>query len=152
MSKQTKRTNSRCCNVCETEGFSEKNIDITLLKCSNCKLAFYCGRNHQTKDWKHHKMFCKSIKQILVERKIDHVLDINGAIIGAKHAAVQKVKVFIRTLMMCSLKRNLNEMETEVRPHIGGNCVFNSINCPFSLSYYSSQTLVPFAMNTITAN
>lgn len=113
MSKQYKRTNSRCCNVCEIQSSSE--IHRKLLKCSNCKLAFYCGRSHQTTDWKQHKMFCKSIKQILVDRRIDHVLNINGPIKGAKRETVQKVKVFIRTLLMCTLNRNLTEVETEVR-------------------------------------
>ncbi|CAM9984927.1 unnamed protein product, partial [Heterosigma akashiwo] len=30
-----------------------------LLKCSRCRLATYCGQDHQRQDWKNHKRACK---------------------------------------------------------------------------------------------
>lgn len=33
-----------------------------LRRCSNCKAAFYCSREHQQSDWRNHKMECKSIR------------------------------------------------------------------------------------------
>lgn len=29
-----------------------------LLRCSRCKIAVYCSKEHQKLDWKHHKLFC----------------------------------------------------------------------------------------------
>ena len=37
--------------------------DVTLSKCSNCRVAGYCSREHQIADWKHtpgHKLSCQS--------------------------------------------------------------------------------------------
>ena len=33
-----------------------------LMKCAGCKMAYYCCRNHQLKDWKRHKELCKRNK------------------------------------------------------------------------------------------
>ena len=41
----------RICRCCSKPGSS-------LLACSRCKLAYYCGRECQTKDWKEHKKSC----------------------------------------------------------------------------------------------
>jgi hypoxia-inducible factor (prolyl hydroxylase) len=38
------------CVVCNK---SEK-----LLRCSRCKVAFYCTKEHQRRDWKRHREFC----------------------------------------------------------------------------------------------
>ena len=32
--------------------------DLTLMKCSQCKIAFYCSRSCQKKDWSEHKIVC----------------------------------------------------------------------------------------------
>jgi len=42
---------SFCGNCGKTDG--------TLLKCSACKKAFYCGKECQWKDWSKHKSVCK---------------------------------------------------------------------------------------------
>uniref|UniRef100_A0A158R477 hypoxia-inducible factor-proline dioxygenase n=1 Tax=Syphacia muris TaxID=451379 RepID=A0A158R477_9BILA len=33
-----------------------------LAPCKNCKMAAYCGEEHQNYDWKRHKIFCKAIQ------------------------------------------------------------------------------------------
>ena len=38
-------------------GFCKKSNSV--LKCSKCKLIYYCDRNCQVKDWKNHKLVCK---------------------------------------------------------------------------------------------
>ncbi len=44
------------CQYCNTVGDH-------LLKCSSCKWAYYCNRDHQRKDWKVHKQLCKLFKE-----------------------------------------------------------------------------------------
>lgn len=39
-----------CCVVC--------NRTDKLLRCSRCKVVFYCTKEHQKRDWKRHKEFC----------------------------------------------------------------------------------------------
>ncbi|KAG4430830.1 hypothetical protein IFR05_013686 [Cadophora sp. M221] len=41
------------CNVC-------RKVDKTF-KCARCKIAFYCGKEHQAQDWPSHKKACKSM-------------------------------------------------------------------------------------------
>jgi len=44
--------------------------DVTLSKCSNCRVAGYCSREHQIADWKHtpgHKLSCQSYLRAGVE-------------------------------------------------------------------------------------
>ncbi|KAJ6629658.1 hypothetical protein B0H10DRAFT_1775861 [Mycena sp. CBHHK59/15] len=36
--------------------------DVGHLKCSSCKGAWYCGKEHQLEDWTLHKVWCKSHK------------------------------------------------------------------------------------------
>lgn len=112
-----KRFNSRCCNICEKSPLTINNQQSStlLLMCNKCKLIFYCGKDHQKIDWKHHKKFCQTISKILDDRKIKHILDIQGSIKAANRYHLQKVKVFIRTVLMCLLKRDLTSTENEVR-------------------------------------
>ena len=41
------------CNSCQKEE--------NLLQCQQCKLAYYCDRNCQTKDWADHKILCRKV-------------------------------------------------------------------------------------------
>uniref|UniRef100_A0A8D8TYF1 hypoxia-inducible factor-proline dioxygenase n=2 Tax=Cacopsylla melanoneura TaxID=428564 RepID=A0A8D8TYF1_9HEMI len=41
-------------NSCQLCGFKG-----TLLRCSKCKVTYYCSKEHQTLDWKTHKVNCK---------------------------------------------------------------------------------------------
>ena len=34
------------------------NKDSCAMKCSKCRVIYYCGRECQTKDWKAHKRVC----------------------------------------------------------------------------------------------
>ncbi|KAK9880443.1 hypothetical protein WA026_011689 [Henosepilachna vigintioctopunctata] len=44
--------NAICCAIC---GYSDN-----LLRCSRCKLIFYCSKDHQKKHWKKHKVDCET--------------------------------------------------------------------------------------------
>ena len=48
------------CDVC---GTTEK-----LQRCGFCKRAFYCSRDHQMKDWKRHKVICKTYVSTLANK------------------------------------------------------------------------------------
>lgn len=112
MTESKKRFNSRCCNICEKS--TEIKNTSTLLMCNKCKLIFYCGKEHQKIDWKYHKHFCRTISTILDDRKIKHILDIHGLVKSETHYHIQKVRVFIRTVLICILKRELTAAENEV--------------------------------------
>ena len=47
---------TRECALCRQS--AEEAGVRTLLKCSRCKAAFYCGLAHQKEHWKHHKHEC----------------------------------------------------------------------------------------------
>ena len=44
--------------VCSCDGCSNKGV----LRCGNCKMVKYCGKECQIKDWKKHKKVCKEMK------------------------------------------------------------------------------------------
>lgn len=44
-------------NVCTVCG-----LDDQLLRCSRCKLVYYCSKEHQRLDWKKHKISCCQLK------------------------------------------------------------------------------------------
>jgi hypothetical protein len=48
----------RVCLVCN----KTKNEHGRLLTCSKCKVANYCSREHQKKDWKSHKQWCYAVE------------------------------------------------------------------------------------------
>jgi len=49
-SQPSAHVGNTCCRICgKTEG---------IMKCSRCKAAAYCGREHQRADWKVHKTSC----------------------------------------------------------------------------------------------
>lgn len=48
--------NSAAGAACEVCGISDR-----LLRCSRCKLSFYCSQEHQKLDWKRHKAECKKV-------------------------------------------------------------------------------------------
>jgi hypothetical protein len=47
----TDHRGARNCGLCQ-------KIDLGLLRCSRCGDVYYCNRNCQKKDWKHHKEWC----------------------------------------------------------------------------------------------
>lgn len=48
-----------CCVVCNA---TEGEDGGALLKCSRCKCASYCCRDHQKADWKFHKTWCYAVE------------------------------------------------------------------------------------------
>eukprot|EP00526_Cylindrotheca_closterium_P011848 CAMPEP_0113647236 /NCGR_PEP_ID=MMETSP0017_2-20120614/24995_1 /TAXON_ID=2856 /ORGANISM="Cylindrotheca closterium" /LENGTH=487 /DNA_ID=CAMNT_0000559263 /DNA_START=77 /DNA_END=1540 /DNA_ORIENTATION=+ /assembly_acc=CAM_ASM_000147 len=47
----------RGCSKCGKFGWSE-SFDLSMMHCARCKAAFYCSRECQRADWKHHKKTC----------------------------------------------------------------------------------------------
>jgi hypothetical protein len=46
--------------------------EISQLRCSGCRLVFYCTKDHQKKDWKSHKHTCKSLNKPTTNAVIEH--------------------------------------------------------------------------------
>lgn len=51
---------ANACHVCKAFG-----EDVTLKRCSNCKMISYCGKDHQKQHWPQHKDLCKVISEML---------------------------------------------------------------------------------------
>lgn len=60
------------CGVC--------NKQENLLRCSSCKVIFYCGRDHQYEDRDEHKHWCKGVKAIrdAAEWEKEHLRNFRG--------------------------------------------------------------------------
>ena len=43
------------------------------LRCSKCKNANYCGRDHQVSNWKDHKLVCGTINNENVDKKVNNI-------------------------------------------------------------------------------
>jgi len=56
---------SRCCCYC---GRNEETLTTKLQKCGRCGLAEYCNRECQRGHWKLHKVKCKRLTEIVVEK------------------------------------------------------------------------------------
>jgi hypothetical protein len=52
---------------CEVKGCDKTGDEVR--KCGSCKLVFYCGKEHQTQDWSHHKLDCKHLKSSELRRR-----------------------------------------------------------------------------------
>ncbi|KAJ8944949.1 hypothetical protein NQ318_013097 [Aromia moschata] len=58
-------------NTCSLCGISEN-----LLRCSRCKVTFYCSKDHQKQDWKKHKVVCTKFEnRNSVEKKYGHIVN-----------------------------------------------------------------------------
>lgn len=121
---------------------TENLLESKLLRCQNCKLISYCGREHQTKHWSIHKEFCKTITSLRKEMKLKHILDINGPVTQLTTSQLSEVKLLIQTLAMTKLHRELNECERELIwfPRICNLCSSHDgtlIPCPncFAVGY-----------------
>ena len=69
LSKQYSQTTNSCWG-CGKTASDERS---SLKKCVACKLACYCDKQCQTKDWKErHKVWCKAIPEFLKLTKIDY--------------------------------------------------------------------------------
>ena len=54
----TDASNSPRCAVCR----QRTEDDAPLMKCTRCQYVRYCGRDCQTRDWRHHKVECKWLR------------------------------------------------------------------------------------------
>ena len=52
------------CQVCHRSRICQTGPNVSLSKCSKCKRVYYCGRNHQAKDWSKHKKTCELLAAI----------------------------------------------------------------------------------------
>lgn len=50
---------------CEVVGCEKRGDDVK--SCSGCSCAYYCGREHQSQDWKRHKLDCKALGRMPLE-------------------------------------------------------------------------------------
>lgn len=95
--------NSRKCNICIQEGQSSA---AEVKQCTRCQLISYCGIEHQKKDYKRHKPFCKWIHEIAPEV---HVFDKSSS----DEVFVNK-KIFLGAYMANKLNRELTYHERSV--------------------------------------
>ena len=54
------------CNVCGAKG--------KLFRCSRCKIARYCSKDHQVSDWQTHKNICNKPEQLKMIEEATHNL------------------------------------------------------------------------------
>ncbi|KAF7338739.1 MYND-type domain-containing protein [Mycena sanguinolenta] len=57
--KNTTKTAERSVKACRTCDAREPLV--TLLRCNNCKHVYYCSKDCQRSNWKHHKVECREI-------------------------------------------------------------------------------------------
>ena len=51
----------------------EATVAVELKKCANCRIALYCGKECQVKDWKErHRRWCKALPEFLKLTKINY--------------------------------------------------------------------------------
>ena len=70
--------NSKLCFVCSCP---------CIMRCSRCKLVFYCGRDCQAAHWKSHKTVCKDV---LVDEKENYPSDLSKTVIPGDEKTKKK--------------------------------------------------------------
>ncbi|XP_043460922.1 uncharacterized protein LOC122497712 [Leptopilina heterotoma] len=129
------------CHVCHRLD----NKENPLKRCSSCQLMTYCGRDHQLKDWKMHKDFCKILKEkggpemfSSLKELCDPVNASNDMKFQLLRQRVMQKKIIFGQLVN-KLKRPpfLYEMEMIMYPRICSVCYENDqslltscLNCP----------------------
>lgn len=75
-------------NICNICGITEN-----LLRCGQCKIVFYCSKEHQRQDWKKHKLLCKKTPaHVSVEKKYGHIIDSqNSAVIPKEGSSEDEI-------------------------------------------------------------
>ena len=74
---------SQTTNSCWGCGKTASDEGSSLKKCAACKLACYCDKQCQTKDWKErHRVWCKAIPEFLKMTEIDYSDFDTSALIG----------------------------------------------------------------------
>lgn len=100
--------NSRKCNICIQQGIFNASY---VKQCTRCQLISYCGVEHQKKDYKRHKQFCKGIHDIARE---DYVFDKKILKESSDQLFVDK-KIWLGAYMTTKLNRKLTYHEKSVR-------------------------------------
>mgnify|MGYP003691380387 CR=1 FL=1 len=59
---------TKSCNTCQS-------VNEDLLRCSKCKMVFYCNQQCQKEDWKFHKLLCGKSQnpEFLSEKSLNNV-------------------------------------------------------------------------------
>ncbi|KAF7338742.1 MYND-type domain-containing protein [Mycena sanguinolenta] len=79
--KKTTKTAERSVKACRTCRAREPLV--TLSRCNNCKYIYYCSKECQRADWKHHKVLCREM--VAEQEKVER-LSLTDPV-GAKRAA-----------------------------------------------------------------
>lgn len=95
------------CIIC----FANDHQPTELKQCTSCKLVSYCGPEHQKYDWNYHKRFCRGIAKIIKFFKINHILEINGSIVGSSKTNFDNVKKTIELYLTVEWRRSLEKTE-----------------------------------------
>lgn len=80
-------------------------VDATL-KCTACRLAFYCGADHQRQHWKVHKLQCRPFE-------IDDSERLGRHIVATRDIPANSV-LFVEAPLVCGPKWSLEDFEKEV--------------------------------------
>ena len=74
---------SQNANSCWGCGKTPSDEESSLKKCAVCKLACYCDKQCQTKDWKErHRVWCKAVPEFLKLTKIDYSKYVKDSLIS----------------------------------------------------------------------
>ena len=93
------------CNVCGKKG--------KLFRCSKCKEARYCSREHQVEDWKTHKRVCGNRKEMEVIEKTAKSME---QILAAGGGTKSRVPVIpLDRISICG-NHAIGDMDTQVHP------------------------------------
>ncbi|KAJ8675828.1 hypothetical protein QAD02_011614 [Eretmocerus hayati] len=97
---------ANACHVCKSLG-NESNLK----KCANCKMIFYCGKEHQKQHWAKHRDLCRVITQNLNETNRSYPLE------GYQNTSITDwVKAKMNLMLVVSIKmgRKLLPFEQEM--------------------------------------
>jgi hypothetical protein len=111
--------NPNRCNICYNNAVSttlnvKTDVSQKIKFCQACKLVGYCSQEHQLLDWKIHKDMCRPIQKIMIEKKIEHILDINKPIKNASKKDFEEAIIVVKYLLVGVLKRPLLPFEEKV--------------------------------------
>ncbi|XP_051157748.1 uncharacterized protein LOC127279444 [Leptopilina boulardi] len=129
------------CHVCHRLD----NKENPLKRCSSCQLMTYCGREHQVKDWKMHKDFCKILKEYNGPEMFNSLKELQDPVNASndmkfrllRQRVMQKKLIFGQLVNKLNRPPFLYEMEMILYPRICSVCYENNqslltscFNCP----------------------
>lgn len=93
------------CNVCGVKG--------KLFRCSKCRQARYCSREHQVSDWKTHKRVCGNAKQMEVIEKTAKTVE--QMLLAGGGTKTRKFAIPIDRISICG-NHEIEDMDNQVHP------------------------------------